>query len=57
MMDISVIQKGEDLQIDVEQMGTVEGNPLIDENTHQYIKDYIPVLLAYLWCLKTGVPR
>lgn len=58
MMDISVIQKGEDLQIDVEQMGQVENNSLLtDENTHQYIKDYIPVLLAYLWCLKTAVPR
>ena len=58
MMSISIIQKGEDLQIDVEQMGQVENNSLLtDENTHQYIKDYIPVLLAYLWCLKTAVPR
>lgn len=58
MMDISVIQKGEDLQIDVEQMGQVDNNSLLtDENTHGYIKDYIPILLAYLWCLKTGVPR
>lgn len=58
MMDISVIQKGEDLQIDVEQMGQVENNSLLtDGNTHGYIKDYIPVLLAYLWCLKTAVPR
>ena len=56
-MDISVIQKGEDLQIDVEQMGHAEEHPLMNENTHEYIKDYIPVLLVYLWCLKTAVPR
>lgn len=57
-MDISVIQKGEDLQIDVKQLGNVENHPLLtDGNTHEYIKDYIPVLLAYLWCLKTAVPR
>lgn len=66
MMDISVIQKGEDLQIDIDQVGSIDdhpvgyvnANPLLSSgSTHEYIKDYIPVLLAYLWCLKTGVPR